>query len=128
MILGIGLDLVEVSRMQKVAADPGLMSRMFHADEIAYINRGKEDPAMLCAACFAVKEAFGKATGEGLRGLRLTDIILNHHPTGRPLLALAGTARARFEEIGGEHVHVSLSHESTMVSAVVIVEGSRDAG
>ena len=128
MILGVGLDLVEVSRMQKVAANPGLMSRMFHADEIAYITQGKEDPPMLCASCFAVKEAFGKATGEGLRGLSLPDIILTHLPSGKPLLNLVGTARKRFEEIGGTSLHVSLSHESTMVSAIVIIEGTRDAG
>ncbi len=124
MILGIGIDILETARMSKWQQDRGFLERFMHPQELEDALGSKEDSAMLFASRFSVKEAFGKALGTGLRGLQLKDIALDHDSVGRPVLALTGTALAAFRRIGGVATHVSLSHQDSMVAAVVIIEGA----
>ena len=128
MILGVGLDILETQRMSAKAEDPGFLNRFMHPDEIAYARKSKEDPAMIYASRFAAKEAFGKALGIGLRGLTLRDISVDHDAVGRPFLSLYGTALKAYRKAGGTSVHLSISHQDSVVAAVVIIEGDTGSG
>jgi holo-[acyl-carrier protein] synthase len=122
MILGIGIDIVHVGRLRHWESVPGLVERYFHPDEVIDArSRGKGESLSL-AARFAAKEAFGKALGTGLAGIRLGDIQVVNDRNGRPEIVLHGTALARFGAAGGSRVHVSLTHESDNAVAVAIIE------
>ncbi len=124
MILGIGIDIVEVQRLRKERVTEGFLERILHPDEFHYILTSREDPASSAAARFAAKEAFGKALGTGIRGFSLKDVKVSHDREGKPLLVLEGRARDLFEQRGGVHMHLSLSHEHHYACAVVVIEGA----
>jgi holo-[acyl-carrier protein] synthase len=122
LIVGLGVDIVHVSRIRHWLANPGLMERFFHPDEIAAV-RGKGNTAALSlAARFAAKEAFGKALGSGLAGLKLKEIQVINNFNGKPDILLFGDALRRLEASGGKRVHLSLTHESENAVAVVVIE------
>ena len=123
MILGIGVDVVHVSRIRHWESVPGLVERYFHPDEVADARRRGAAAPLSLAARFAAKEAFGKALGTGLAGVRLGDIQVVNDRNGRPDILLHGSALARLGAIGGARVHVSLTHESDNAIAVAIIEG-----
>lgn len=120
MILGIGIDAVDISRMQHWVENPGLLARFFHSQEIA-AAQGKEGAYSL-AARFAAKEAYGKALGTGLRGMTLKNILVTNTPAGKPELTLFGDALALFTQIDARRIHLSLTHERTIAIASVILE------
>lgn len=122
MIIGIGVDVVHVRRIEHWISVPGLPERFFHPEELASsVSRGSST-ALSLAARFAAKEAFGKALGTGLRGIRLTDIqVINNH-NGKPDMELYGTARKRFEESGACKIFLSLTHERDNAIAMVVME------
>lgn len=122
MISGIGIDIVHVSRIQHWLDVPGLVERFFHPQEIADArSRGAGCPLSL-AARFAAKEAFGKALGTGLSGLRLSDICVINNHNGRPGMSLYGSALARFEALSCTAIHLSLTHERDNAIAMVVLE------
>ena len=123
MILGIGVDVVHVGRMRHWESVPGLVERFFHPDEIADARRRGAGESLSLAARFAAKEAFGKALGTGLAGIRLGDIQVVNDPSGRPSMVLYGAALTRLDAVGGARVHVSLTHESDNAIAIAIIEG-----
>ncbi len=124
MILGLGIDLVEVERLRKVLSRYG--QRFLHR---VYTERERElalsrsDPALYLAAVFAAKEAASKALGTGLRGVGWRDMEVRHEPSGKPYLVFYGRAKRRFEALGALRSHVSLSHERGHAVAVVLLEG-----
>jgi holo-[acyl-carrier protein] synthase len=122
VIKGLGIDIVHVKRIEHWLGTPGLVDRFFHPDEIV-ASRGRGHAAALSlAARFAAKEAFGKAVGTGLAGIRLRDIqVINNH-NGRPDMHLYGTALERLRLAGGTLVHLSLTHERDNAVAVVVIE------
>jgi len=73
-------------------------------------------------ARFAAKEAYGKALGTGLTGITLKNILVTNNPNGKPELTLFGDAIIPFKRIQGTHIHLSLTHESNMAIACVILE------
>lgn len=115
MIVGLGIDVVDIARFQdRIERNPRLGERLFTADEL-----GLRPESM--AARFAAKEALAKALGAPV-GLRWTDAWVVRDSTGRPHLRTQGTVRARVDELGIHHLHVSLSHDAGVASAVVIAE------
>ncbi len=122
MIVGLGIDIVHVDRIRHWLAKPGLVDRFFHPDEIASVMERGHSAALSLAARFAAKEAFGKALGTGLTGIKLRDIQVLNDFNGKPDLILYGDARARFEASGGRFVHLSLTHERENAVAVVVLE------
>jgi holo-[acyl-carrier protein] synthase len=123
MILGLGIDIVHVRRIHHWMNSPGLVERFFHEDEARGARSRGHAEALSLAARFAAKEAFGKALGTGLAGMRLKDIqVINNH-NGKPDMILHGTALERFRRMGGARVLVSLTHESDNAVAVVVIEG-----
>jgi holo-[acyl-carrier protein] synthase len=123
MVLGIGVDIIEVARVQKaVERNPRFVDKVFTATELAY-SEGKKTKFQHLAARFAAKEAFGKALGTGLAGIRLKDIqVINNH-NGRPEIRLYDTALARLDAMKGRSIHISLTHESDNAIAMVVIEG-----
>jgi len=124
MITGVGIDIVEVKRMEKWLTSSNLLERYFHPDEIKIaLSRGKTAPLFL-AARFAAKEAFGKALGTGLANLKLKDILIINKTNGKPEMKLHGTALKAMEKSGADRVHISLTHERDNAVAMVVLEGS----
>jgi holo-[acyl-carrier protein] synthase len=123
MILGLGVDVVHVRRIHHWLGTPGLVDRFFHPDEVIAARERGHAAALSLAARFAAKEAFGKALGTGLAGIRLKDIqVINNH-NGRPEIRLYDTALARLDAMKGRSIHISLTHESDNAIAMVVIEG-----
>ena len=115
VILGIGVDLVDVSRLDEaLRRTPALAARLFTEGE----RTGA--PASL-AACFAAKEAVAKALG-GPAGLRWADVELRHDQAGRPELAVRGTVADAAGRLGVQRWHVSLTHDAGVSVAFVVAE------
>jgi holo-[acyl-carrier protein] synthase len=124
MIIGVGLDVVQVSRLERWMANPKLLERFFHPREISdVLSRGKGAVRSL-AVRFAAKEAFGKALGTGLEGLVLKDIMVVNSDKGKPELELTGTAGEALRKSGAARAHISLSHERDIAAAVVVLEAN----
>lgn len=121
MIVGIGVDLVQIDRFERWQAVSGLPERYFDPRELADARAGGHVVFSL-AARFAAKEAFGKALGIGLRGIVLKDIMVLRREKGRPELVVSGTALAALQKSGAGRVLVSLSHERNMALAMVVLE------
>lgn len=125
MIVGIGVDLVEIARMERALKrhPVRLVERVFtEAEQRECKDRVR--PAMHYAARFAAKEAFLKAVGLGLRGgMRWRDIAVVHAPSGKPDLVVTGRAAERMRELGARRALVTLTHTDNHACAVVILEG-----
>lgn len=122
MILGIGVDVVHVRRIAHWLHVPGLPERFFHPDELSSAMSRSSAAALSLAARFAAKEAFGKAIGTGLRGIKLTDICVINNHNGKPEMRLSGSAMGAFKALGCSTVHLSLTHESDNAIAMVVLE------
>lgn len=124
MIFGIGVDLVETSRIRESLekfADR-FARKVFTPVEQEYCNR-MPDPAMHYAARFAAKEAFLKALGTGkARGIAWTDVGIVNLPGGQPVLAVTGRAAEVMAGKGAGASHVSLSHSRGHAMAAVVLE------
>ena len=126
MILGIGVDLVYVRRLERWRSTPGLLERYFHPLELAEaLSRGNA-AAQSLAVRFAAKEALGKALGTGLSGLALRDILVVNRDNGKPEMEVFGTASAALERSGATRIHLSLAHEREIAIAMVALEKEQD--
>jgi holo-[acyl-carrier protein] synthase len=122
VIVGIGVDVVYVRRLERWRHIPGLLERYFHPKELsAALERGHAVDLSL-AARFAAKEAFGKALGTGLAGIVLKDIMVINRHNGRPDVVVQGTALAALNASGAERIHISLTHERDNAIAMVVLE------
>ena len=122
MILGIGIDLCDAGRMEKSLAKQSFVDRVFAPSEQALLStRGGRHRAETAAANFAAKEAFLKAAGTGLGGFALAELAVLRQESGAPYFALTGAAAA-WAAAHSVNVHVSLSHESGLANAVVVLE------
>ncbi|WP_426563007.1 holo-ACP synthase [Angustibacter sp. McL0619] len=117
MIIGVGIDVVDVARFgETIGRTPKLVDRLFTESE-------RSLPLASLAARFAAKEALAKALGApaGLHWLDAT-VVADH--TGRPELQVSGTVAARASELGAVHLHLSISHDAGIASAVVVAESA----
>jgi len=115
MIVGVGVDVVDIARFQALERTPGLMERVFTENE-------RSLPTASLAARFAAKEAVGKALGNP-GDLSWQDAEVRSEPNGRPYLVVSGGVAARAEELGVARWHLSLSHDAGIASAMVVAEG-----
>ena len=128
MIVGMGVDIAEVSRMREAIDRHGqrLLKRVFTPLEIAYCQRHKNCHERF-AARFAAKEAAMKALGTGWRrGVTWQDFEVFNASSGKPELRLFGKASEICRSLGGKNILLSISHTSDYALAEVIVEGTRD--
>lgn len=114
MIVGIGIDLIEVDRVKKaMEKHPRFLDRVFTPEEVRY-SQGKKNAAQHLAARFAAKEAFFKALG---RRISWAEVGVVNLPSGQPMLQV--TAK---EDLGFSRAHLSLSHLKNYAQAVVVLE------
>ena len=123
MIVGIGVDVIHVNRMERWRLTPGLLDRYFHPQELSAALKKGAGVNLSLAARFAAKEAFGKALGTGLSGIVLKDIMVENHFNGRPVIKVFNTARRALEKSGALRIHISLTHERDNAIAMVVLEG-----
>jgi holo-[acyl-carrier protein] synthase len=114
-VIGVGIDVVDIERFTaSLERTPGLRERLFTPAEAT------RPPASL-AARFAAKEAVAKALGAPT-GMAWHDAEVVSESSGRPLLAIRGSVQARADQLGVRSVHLSLSHDAGIASAVVVLE------
>jgi holo-[acyl-carrier protein] synthase len=125
MILGTGVDLAEVDRIQAAIARYGarFIERIYTPAEIAYVER-KANRFERYAGRFAAKEAGMKAIGTGWKGgVRWQDFEVANLPSGRPTLKLHGEAERIASRLGVKQISLSITHTSELGMAHVILEG-----
>jgi holo-[acyl-carrier protein] synthase len=136
MILGIGSDLTDVRRIEKVIARHGerFISRIFTEQERARAER-KKNRVETYAKRFAAKEACAKALGTGMRGgVWWRDMGVVNLPSGRPTMQLTGGALARLQAMTPQgyeaKIDLTISDEGPMAQALVVISavpsGARD--
>lgn len=119
MIIGIGTDIIEISRVEKACKRQNFIEKCYTEKEIGFIGGRIES----LAGNFAVKEAVSKALGTGFRGFCLRDVECLRDELGKPYAVLYGGALERFEDVGGKKILVSISHSKENAAAFVIIEG-----
>lgn len=116
VIVGVGIDVVDVGRFaEALERTPALAERVFTTAE-----RKRSVPSQ--AARFAAKEALAKALGAPV-GLQWHDAEVISDDAGRPWFSVSGSVERRCAELGVGTVHVSLSHDAGVASAMVVLEG-----
>jgi holo-[acyl-carrier protein] synthase len=124
MIVGLGLDIAEIDRIQAAIVRHGapFLERLFTPAEVAYCERHKNRYERY-AARFAAKEAAMKALGTGWsRGVRWRDIEVAREPGGKPTLKLAGVAREIADGLGVKHIAMTITHSGNLALVQVIFE------
>ena len=124
MILGIGIDIIEVARIQSSLERFGerFGKRILLPDETAYCLL-HTNPAPFVAARFAAKEAISKAFGTGIGAqLGWQDMEIAHKESGEPFVILHGKGEELFKLRGAKQLLVSLSHTENYAAVVAILE------
>ena len=124
VIFGIGIDLIEISRVEESFQKFGerFEKKMFTETEREYC-KSMPHPPLHFAARFAAKEAFLKALGTGKsHGISWRDAGVEKLKSGQPLLAITGRGKEILDEHGITSCHVSLTHTRTHAAAVVVLE------
>lgn len=128
MILGVGVDIVDVARMDAALARRGraLARRLLSDQEFCEFEAlAPGGRARFLAKRFAVREAAAKALGVGVgRGLRWRDFIVTHDARGAPRLRFERAARRRALDMGARAVHISIADERGMAAAFAVLDGS----
>ena len=115
MIIGVGIDVVDIDRFEEsLLRTPALRERLFTEQE-------RERPLASLAARFAAKEALAKALGAPT-GMGWHDAEVVSEATGNPQFEVRDTVRSRTEALGVGSIHLSLSHDARIASAVVVLE------
>jgi holo-[acyl-carrier protein] synthase len=125
LILGLGVDITEVERIQGAIERQGerFLRRIYTPAEIAYCERFRNKFERY-AGRFAVKEAAMKALGTGWsHGVRWVDIEVVRERGGKPVLVLAGEAKQIAERLGVKNMAITITHTATQALAQVIFEG-----
>lgn len=125
MIVGMGIDMAEVPRIQAVIESQRerFLRRVFTPEEVAYCEQFKNKYERY-AGRFAVKEAAMKALGTGWsRGVRWVDLEVVRVRGGKPTLVLKGEARKIADAMGVKNIAVSITHTEAQAIAQVIFEG-----
>lgn len=122
MIVGLGMDMVEIERIRDAYARFGerFLARILCEPEREALPA---DPVLFLAARFAAKEAAVKALGTGFSmGIGFHDLTIGRDLRGKPDLSFSGKALERARVLGVFEAHVSLTHNRDAAAAVVILE------
>lgn len=123
MLIGIGIDITDQNRIKESVDKYGIhfLRQILTEQEINACAR-YYFPVEHYAGKFAVKEAFMKAAGTGLREVAFEDIEVLNRDSGAPYIVTHGKATTIIIEKGVTQIHVSLSHDSHIAVAVVVLE------
>ncbi len=122
MIKGIGVDICSISRMKELCLNRRFKNRVFTPEEQQYADKRGVFSASSLAGMFAAKEAFSKAVGTGIGKVSFLDIEVAHEKSGEPRIKIYGNAKEVADNIGVEHIFVSISHENDNAIAIVFLE------
>jgi holo-[acyl-carrier protein] synthase len=122
MIIGTGLDLIEVTRIKKAMQTQRFFTKNFSQREIELFKSRKEN-AEVVAGNFAAKEAVLKALGCGIFDMPLIDIEVLRLDSGQPYIELSGKAKQTAEQMGVNKIHISITHIAEHAAAQAISEG-----
>jgi holo-[acyl-carrier protein] synthase len=128
MIIGIGIDIVNIDRIERVMARWGdlFLGRVFTEKEIVWCQQRTRPPECF-ATRFAAKEAFLKAIGWGLRnGIQWTDIEVENDPMGKPSFSFHRKAKDALKTLRIEKALLTLSHDRPFAVAHVLLEEGND--
>ncbi len=117
MIYGVGCDIIETRRVIKSCEKESFLNYVYSGSERAAFGG---NPSKL-ASNFAVKEAFSKALGTGVRGFRMNEVSVLRDELGKPYLELSGEAQKTVNRLGLT-AHVSISDTSELKQAFVVLE------
>ena len=126
MIVGLGIDSIEIARVERAwrRYGPRFGRRVYTSDEWDYCL-SRPHPAQSLAGRFAAKEAAMKALGVGWPGgIAYRDIEVTREPTGKPGLHLTRSAAERAERLGVSQTALSMTHDQTFSSSTVVFERS----
>ncbi|MEG1547908.1 MAG: holo-ACP synthase [Clostridia bacterium] len=121
MVIGTGIDIIEVTRISAAAQRSNFVERIFTKAEQAYFERMHFNPQTI-AGTFAAKEATAKALAVGFSGVGWKDIEILRDENGKPYTVLTCGALARMNELGGKVVHISISHIKELAVSQAILE------
>lgn len=117
MIIGIGVDLVDVTRFERaISKTPKLRNRLFTISEQSLSVNS-------LAARFAAKEALMKAVGKA-KGLSFAEVSVSNNVAGKPEFLLVGESERTIQQAGITNLQLSLSHDGDMAIAFVVAEGN----
>ena len=124
MIVGIGIDIIEVARIREVLQrTPRFRERVFTPAERTYCDSRGAVAAQHYAARFAAKEAALKALQTGWSdGIAWQDIEISAKQSGAPVISFHGRARELYEQSGATAVHISIAHTTEHAVAQVVLE------
>jgi holo-[acyl-carrier protein] synthase len=123
LILGIGVDIVEIKRINVIMEkNKSFLHKIFNKEEIVYFEKRMLRPEHV-AGGFAAKEAVAKALGTGFRGFGFKDIIITRNALGKPEVKLLGMAREIALKKGEYIFHLSISHGQDSAIAYAVLEG-----
>lgn len=117
--MGIGIDLIEVERVEKACEKEHFLTRCFTEREIDLIREDKRK----ASDNFAVKEAISKAFGTGVHGFELNEMEVLRDELGCPYAILYGNALKIAKERGITKIHVSITNTKIYSNAFVVAEG-----
>lgn len=120
LVLGIGIDIIEIYRIEAALKKPKFVERIYTPGEQKYLHTRNNNPST-AAGYFAAKEAAAKALGTGFGGVRWTEIEVIREENGRPGIKLYGNAKIAMEKMGGNRILLSISHSRDNAIAQVII-------
>lgn len=123
-MLLVGIDLVEINRIEKSIKNPRFCSRVLGKTEYSQLAM-RGFPVQSIAASFSAKEAFSKALGTGLRGFAMNEVELLRGENGQPFLNLSGRA-LEIAQSRNLRFSVSVTHTKLYAAAVVIGEENEE--
>lgn len=118
MILGIGIDIEEIKRIEKLCCDDYFMNRFFTDAEISFFSENNNS-AQSITGNYCGKEAFSKAIGTGIRDFSLKDIEILRDNLGKPYINLYNNLEHYIKE---NNIHISITHTDSIASAFVVIE------
>jgi holo-[acyl-carrier protein] synthase len=123
-LIGLGLDLCEVKRIENaIAHTRGFLERYYTPEERDYLAKRGQSAGQSAAAMFAAKEAFLKALGVGLSGgIAMADVEVMHDGLGCPAYAPGEKAKALMAKKGAKTAYLSLTHDAGIAAAVCVLE------
>jgi len=125
MVIGIGIDIIEIKRIKAAIARDSFIRRVFTAAEAAYCSSRGVQQAASFAARFAAKEAVAKALGCGFAGGNIRDIEVIIGDGGKPEIILHGGFAVVAAQLGVTGLHISLTHAQEYAAAQAVLEGGK---
>ncbi len=116
MIVGIGVDTVEISRVVRACEREHFVSRIFTEAEAAQFDKSRRR----AASDFAGKEAVVKALGTGFSGIEAREVEILRRETGAPYVVLHGAAKAKAEQLQIAEIFISITNTKELATAFAV--------